>query len=81
MPNGKPHDHPLTDILVHGIETYGAEADDLIRKIRDLSPGELDEWWNAHIGWTGDREQVLRAARTRHAELLQRAKVQGWETQ
>lgn len=44
-------------------------------------PGELDEWWNAHIGWTGDREQVLRAARTRHAELLQRAKVQGWETQ
>jgi hypothetical protein len=23
MPNGKPGDHPLTDILAHGAEVYG----------------------------------------------------------
>jgi hypothetical protein len=32
MPNGKPGDHPLTDILVHKLKVYGREADDLIRK-------------------------------------------------
>jgi hypothetical protein len=82
MPNGKPHDHPLTDILVHGLETYGVEADELIRQIRDLSSQrELDEWWSSQIGWSGDREQALRAARLRHTELLQRAKNQGWEAE
>lgn len=35
MPNGKPDDHPLTDILVHKLNVYGPEADDLIRKIAE----------------------------------------------
>ena len=44
MVNGKPGDHPLTDILNHRIETYGSEADELIRKSGELSsPRELDE--------------------------------------
>lgn len=34
--NGKQGDHPLTDILGYKIEVYGAEADDLIRKIARL---------------------------------------------
>lgn len=36
MPNGKPHDHPLTDILVHSICVYGEEADALIRRVAGL---------------------------------------------
>lgn len=36
MPNGKPGDHPLTDILVHGFTVFGAELDGLIREIDDL---------------------------------------------
>jgi hypothetical protein len=35
MPNEKPGDHPLTDILVHKLNVYGPEADDLIRKIAE----------------------------------------------
>ena len=36
MANGRPHDHPLTDILVHGRLVYSAEIDSLIRQIVDL---------------------------------------------
>jgi hypothetical protein len=82
MANGKPGDHPLTDILVYGRRVYGREADDLIRKIRDLcSPRELDAWWEREIGWTGDRKLALRKARARHAELTKRARESGWETE
>ena len=33
MPNGKPGDHPLTDIVVHNARLFGAEIDDKIRQI------------------------------------------------
>jgi len=36
MPNGKPGDHPLSDILSHGLPTYGPEIDELIREIDAL---------------------------------------------
>ena len=79
--NGKPGDHPLTDLLAYEHEVYGPEADGLIRKIAALSsPRELDEWWEREIGWSGDAELALRKARTRHAELQKRAKESGWET-
>jgi hypothetical protein len=43
MPNGKPGDHPLTDIVVHGMEVFGASCDDLIREIvRIGGQAELD---------------------------------------
>ncbi|GAB3754290.1 hypothetical protein [Microlunatus parietis] len=40
MPNGKPGDHPLTDILVHGFTVFGSELDGLIREIDDLGGTE-----------------------------------------
>jgi hypothetical protein len=77
--NDKPGDHPLTDILVHGIETYGTEADELIREISELSSRrELYEWWDAEINWSGDRELVATKARLRYAELMQRSRSSGW---
>jgi hypothetical protein len=80
MPNGKPGDHPLTDILVHKVKVYGEETDDLIRKIAELSSHrELDEWWQREIGWSPDRHSVVSKARIRLDELLQRAKDSGWE--
>ncbi len=33
MPNGKPGDHPITDIVVHRIKTYTPEIDDMVREI------------------------------------------------
>jgi hypothetical protein len=81
MPNGKPGDHPLTDIFVHKMEVYGPEADELIRKIGQLcSRRELDEWWDREIGWSQDAELALRKARARYEELLRRAREGGWET-
>jgi hypothetical protein len=80
MANGKPGDHPLTDVLGHRLEVYGRETDDLIRKIADLcSPRELDEWWQREIGWSEDRALALQKARTRYEELLERARQSGWE--
>ena len=78
--NGKPGDHPLTDILVHKHQVYGPEADELIRKISALcSSRELDEWWNREIGWSNDAALVLRRAQARYVELVERAKESGWE--
>lgn len=82
MPNGKPGDHPLTDILIHKATVYGKEADDLIRKIAGLcSRRELDEWWQSEIGWKPDGSSVLRKVQKQFDELMRRAKESGWETQ
>jgi hypothetical protein len=80
MANGKHGDHPLTDILVHGLTVYSAEADDLIRKIARLSsPREVDQWWEREIGWKADAADVLAKAQAHYAELLRRARANGWE--
>ena len=80
MPNGKPHDHPLTDILVHSAPVYGEEADDLIREIAELcSQRELYEWWEREIGWSGNDPSVVHKARVQLELLLRRAKDGGWE--
>ena len=71
----------MTDILGHRLEVYGKEADDLIRKIAGLcSERELDEWWRKEIDWSQDRALVLRKAKARYEELLERARKRGWET-
>ena len=36
MPNGKPGDHPITDIVTHGLAVYSPRADTLIREIVQL---------------------------------------------
>jgi hypothetical protein len=36
MPNGRPGDHPLTDIVHHGRTLFGGEADGLVREIAAL---------------------------------------------
>ena len=83
MPNGKPGDHPLTDILVHKHEVYGQEADELIRQIGRLcSQRELDDWWEREIGWSHPRDPALalRKARSQYESLVNRARTSGWET-
>ena len=43
MPNGKPGNHPLTDIVAHNIDVSGSEIDDKIRRIRAASPSSLGD--------------------------------------
>ena len=76
MPNGRPGDHPLTDLLKHGQSVYGARADQCIREIASLSTGhELDDWWLVEIAKEEDRAEILRKAEARLAQL--RAKQSG----
>lgn len=80
MANGKHGDHPLTDIVTHGLPVYGTEADDVIRQIATLSSRrELDVWWEKTIGWAPDKSAILPAAQKRLRELQQRATDGGWE--
>lgn len=80
MAHGKPGDHPLTDILLHRIEVYGSEADEIIRQVAELSSRrELESWWETTIGWSPDQAAVLPAARKYLQELQQRARDSGWE--
>lgn len=37
MPNGKPGDHPYTDIVTHGRDVYSSRAAGLVREIAKLS--------------------------------------------
>ena len=58
--NGKPGDHPITDLLTHKIDVYGAEGSVLFRKIADLSSrNELYEWWEREIGWAIEADKAL----------------------
>jgi hypothetical protein len=44
MPNGKPGDHPLTDIVVHGLSVFSPEIDELVRRLaRAVPPQRLAE--------------------------------------
>ena len=38
MPNGKPGDHPYTDIVVHKQTIFGSGIDELVREISNM-PG------------------------------------------
>ena len=60
MPNGKPGDHPLTDMIVHGLHPFPPDIEDMLREILSLSPGFPDDKrfgrkysdqleWNRHI--------------------------------
>ena len=43
MPNGKPGDHPITDIVNHKVPTYTPEIDELVRKLVKLGYADTVE--------------------------------------
>jgi hypothetical protein len=61
MPNGKPGDHPLTDIVVHQHEVFGNRIDPLIRELDALG------LWASPIAteWLYERFWDLREAQQR----------------
>jgi hypothetical protein len=38
MPNGKPGDDPVSDILVHGLSVFSPEIDELVRRLARVVP-------------------------------------------
>jgi len=64
MPDGRPGDHPLSDIVVHGEEVFDAETNARIRRISNGAPppilallGSLVTFWplaeGSHSPWDG----------------------------
>ena len=39
MPNGKPHDNPLSDMIIHGMHPFPADLERLLRRIDELGRG------------------------------------------
>jgi hypothetical protein len=33
MPNGKPHDHPVTDTVSHGLHPFPPDIEDLVQQL------------------------------------------------
>ena len=85
MPNGKPGDHPFTDIVNHGLDVYSSQvakrvreiaklaSDQERRKLSDLLYQEYSEYSNPDI------EELERVLTDLHDKLLRDARERGWE--
>jgi hypothetical protein len=85
MPNGKIGDHPYTDIVHHGLDTYSPVAAALVREIavladertrqelRDLLMGDFNEHFNPDVP---KLEKLLTEMRAR---LKAKARARGYE--
>ena len=86
MPNGKPGDHPWTDIVVHRLPVYSPTADELVREIAQLATererGELaDRLWHEYNDSLNPNVPRLERELTELRDRLrQRAADRGWET-
>jgi hypothetical protein len=79
MPNGTVGDHPLTDIIAHGIEVFSPGVDATVRELRDLGS------FNNEIAsyWLLDVRELLREARSHgqavhHGRPLSEEQVLGY---
>jgi len=53
MANGKPGDHPITDMLVHGMHPFPADIEQMVRKLLSLNPQFPDDGrrYNEQVEW------------------------------
>lgn len=61
MPNGRLGDHPLTDLLVHGMHPFPLDMEEMILRIHELSPSTLRELRLEPFDW--ERGKNLRRGR------------------
>jgi len=79
MPNGKPGDHPITDLMIHHISVYGEPLDSQLRQRGDLmSYHRLCDWFEQQH-WTTPKEQLEPIVAEKLKELKRDAKDRGWE--
>jgi hypothetical protein len=76
--NGKPGDHPVSDVLKHGLAAYGEPSDTEIRKLAGfMDYHRLCEWFDNVLGH--EKEDVATEVQKKLAEVLKDAKERGWE--
>ncbi len=79
MPNGKPGDHPRTDLTIHGVSVYGEPTDGRLRKLIVLmGQRRFDEWFNPYFA--EKRDAIAEAAKVKLAEEETAARARGWES-
>ena len=54
MPNGRPGDHPFTDIVLHNFDVFSPEIDDLVRKLSATAARDkvADLLWQQELWWS-----------------------------
>jgi hypothetical protein len=76
--NGKPGDHPLTDILVHNLAVFSPEVDALIKEIISLGGGDaLEARYNLFS--PPSMNEFEDGLRHMLFEVKEDAKRRGWE--
>ena len=76
--NGKPGDHPITDIVKHQIARYGEPLDSEIRQLGELMDyHRLCAWFEQHCSKSPRELQPIVAAKLE--EMRQTARERGWE--
>ena len=51
MPNGKPHDHPITDTVLHGLHPFPPDIEELVRQIHAKDPAVFNHLQWASFEW------------------------------
>jgi hypothetical protein len=78
MANGKPGDHPISDILDHRLPVYSKRIDRLVRRIAEYVPRE--RLWDLFDWFSPPPHREFRAQlEAKLAELEVDSKARGWE--
>ena len=59
MLNGRPGDHPLTDLLKHGYHPFPAEVEELILELHQLNPTALANTDDMLTDWLQGTERGI----------------------
>lgn len=68
MPNGKVHDHPVTDTIVHGLHPFPPDIEALVVGVHARDPGVFNDLGPAPFDW--ERGEHLAEARALLSGLL-----------
>lgn len=83
--NGKPGDHPLTDLFSYGKPVFSPEIDALLREIQRLAGPGSREWRRLEdeVDWFGPPplDQLERLLRDRRDRLKRQAEERGWDVE
>ena len=71
MPNGKPGDHPLTDLFHHGKHPFPADVEEMVRRLASIDPMLLSQI--EPDVFRGERGEALEEGRAKLQELLAKA--------
>ena len=78
MANGKPGDHPRTDLTVHNLAVFGEPTDGILKKIiRLMGQHRFDDWFNSL--WNKSQQEIAEAARAKLQEVETDARARGWD--